>query len=504
MTHKHQALAEIFKSYRNLVVVGGNWGDEGKGKIIDAVLAHYDVAVRFSGGANAGHTVFTPDGKKIVSHLIPCGLAQHKICVLGRGEFFNLELFLKELEESKRVLLSQGDNSPQPPLLKRGGASSGLSPIYIDQQAPLWTPYHRWFEVYIEHMRGQAKVGTTNKGIGPLEGLYKLRLAPVVGHLFEKEVLETVLKSLFNVLSPCFDRLASDGLLEKETIPNPEMVLGTLISLADKIKDYVADTSFLLHEMVKEKKRMLFEGAQAAGLDAWWGTYPYVSSGNSVAAGACLGTGLPMQEFEATIMVAKILPTRVGFGPFASEMWERAAAMDFAKDNADLFADNEKRRGFLAEKLQKINSGHASRPEMSQYFQVLGDERGATTGRGRSVGFLDIPWLLYAIRINRPKWLALTRFDMLSKIKSLPVVVAYKYQGKILPPGKLPPPWHLQEVEAVLEHWECWPDDIMGAVQEAKLPAGAKKFLQTLEKHLGVPILLVGTGPGRDDLVVRA
>ena len=476
-------LAKIFKPHPTLTVVGGNWGDEGKGKIIDKVLEYYEISARFSGGANAGHTVFTPEGKKLVSHLIPCGLAQNKICVLARGEFFNAELFLQELEDSKKVL---GNNLP---------------PIYIDRQAALWTPYHRLFEAYIEAARGQNKVGTTNKGIGPLEGLYKLRLAPVVGMLFEPEVLEKVVSSLYDVLKPSFESVEfkNTGLV----VPEPKSVVLELVAYAPRIKEFAADTALFLHNEFKNGKRMLFEGAQAAGLDAWWGTYPYVSSGNSVAAGAALGTGLPSQNFSATIMVAKTLPTRVGFGPFVSEMWTRNEAMGFAKDHPQFFIKGSERDEFLQAALEKINSGSATNAEMSQYFQVLGDERGATTGRGRSVGFLDIPWLKYALRINGPKWLALTRFDMLSKIKTIPVVVGYKLDGKILEDGELPPPWQLEKIEPVFETWEGFSEDISGISDGTKLPKAAENFISKLEKHLGIPVLLVGTGPGREAIVLR-
>ncbi len=475
-------IEQIFQNHQTLIVVGGNWGDEGKGKVIDLIMGGYDVVARFSGGANAGHTVYTSSGQKLVSHLIPCGLAQNKVCVLGRGEFFNLELFLKELEESKAVL---GNN---------------IADIFIDQQAPLWTPYHRLFEMYIEIMRGERKIGTTNKGIGPLEGMYKLRLAPVVGYLLEKDLLMKSLQVLYNVLKPCLDNVKDQI---NETIPDPQEILEKLLSDSEKIKAFVTDTAFLLDMELKKGKRILFEGAQATGLDAWWGTYPYVSSGNSVAVGAALGTGLPMEKFGATIMVAKTLPTRVGFGPFPSEMWERQAAMDFAKENQQLFAQGPLRNEFLSSILQKINSGQSSAAEMSQYFQVLGDERGATTGRGRSVGFLDIPWLQYAIRINGPKYIALTRFDMLSGLKSIPVVVGYKHRGQILPVGKLPAAWELSQVEIIKEDWLCFEEDISGISSADKLPKSAQEFLSKLEKHLGVPILLVGTGPGREAMVVR-
>ena len=297
------------------------------------------------------------------------------------------------------------------------------------------------------------------------------------------------------------------------SIPTPAEVADQLRAFAPKIKPFIADTSFVLHQTAAKNRRMLFEGAQALGLDSRFGTYPFVSSGNSAAFGAAEGTGLSMQSFDATLMVVKTLPTRVGAGPFPSEMWRRDKAMSFAKNHLGLFVTpptpSLEKRGkdiraeFLAEKLQLINSGQAKGADYSQYFQVLGDERGATTGRGRSVGFIDIPWLCYAIRINGPKWLALTRFDMLSGVKNIPVVVGYKLNGKLLAKGQLPPPWDMEKVEPVFENWPGWSENIFGKSSEATLPKGAKDFLKRLENHLNTAILLVGTGPGRQDIVVR-
>ena len=494
-----------------MVVVGGNFGDEGKGKIIDLIMEHYELTVRFSGGANAGHTVKTPKGVKIVSHLIPCGLAQNKTCVLGRGELIDLRLFAEELRDAKKILKNK------------------IPQIWLDEMSPVWTPWHALLEAWLELNLGKKKVGTTGKGIGPLEGLHVLRISPVLGQVLgnKKELLAS-LEILYNALlpilkeleaitnhqpinrratlspspNPSHDREGNKPLRIK--IPTPKEVAGELIKYQKLIKNKVIDTGYLLSQNVKAGKRMLFEGSQAMGLDNHFGTYPFVTSGNTVAAGASLGTGLPMEVFNSTIMVAKILPTRVGAGPFISEMWERKKAMAFAKEHLNLFKESSDREKFLSAMLKKINSGKASRAEMSQYFQVLGDERGATTGRGRSLGFLDIPWLHYACRINRPKFLALTRFDMLSKIKSIPVVVAYKYQGKILPPGKLPPPWAMGQVQPIFEQWQCFKEDISGINSENHLPTSARQFISRLENRLEVPILLVGTGPGREDIIVRS
>lgn len=498
-SHAGKVLKKELAPYRNLVVVGGNWGDEGKGKIIDLVMAHYNTTVRFSGGANAGHTVYASNGKKLVSHLIPCGLAQNKECVMGRGELVDLRLFLEELEQAKKVL---GNRLPK---------------IYLDQMSPVWTPWHGLLEAWLEYVRGKGKVGTTGKGIGPLEGLYKLRIAPLVGQIFlEKKKFIEILELLYKTLLPVFKEMKDKNIISG-LIPNPVEVADILRSYAIKVKPFVADTSFVLNQASAKKKRMLFEGAQALGLDSRFGTYPFVSSGNSAAFGAAEGTGLPMQSFDATLMVVKTLPTRVGAGPFVSEMWARQSAMDFVRLHAELFADktaptlrSESRTNsvgtaaeFLAEKLHLINSGRAKGADYSQYFQVLGDERGATTGRGRSVGFLDIPWLCYAIRINGPKWLALTRFDMLSGVKVIPVVVGYKLFGKLLAKGQLPPPWDMDKVVPVFENWPGWSENIYGINSEAALPKGAKDFLKRLENRLDAAILLVGTGPGREDIVVR-
>ncbi len=485
LTDLYRRLQPTLGSEQTVVVVGANWGDEGKGKIIDLVMGFFDVVVRFSGGANAGHTVMTDEGVKVVTHLIPTGLAQGKVSVLGRGEFFNLELFLEELKMITQIL----------------GAK--LAPVYIDQMAPLWTPWHGLLEIWFESVRGNSRIGTTNKAIGPLAALPKFRISPVVGDLFiDRPEFVAALTLLYQSFLPIFEAMKTTGLVAAE-IPAPEAVADRLLGLAKEIKDKVIDTSYFLSRQLVEKKKILFEGAQAAGLDSTWGTYPYVSSGNSVAAGAPLGSGIPPSQIGAALMVAKTLPTRVGSGPFPSEMWERTAAQNFAKEHPELFTSAEAKKEFLAAALEKIKQGQVGHAELSQYFQVLGDERGATTGRGRSVGFIDIPWLQYATRINGPKWIALTRFDMLSGLPSIPVVMGYKFRGQILAAGQLPSARQLSEVEPILEAWACWPENIYGYSSWEDLPQGAKDFLNKLEEKVGVPILLVGTGPERSAVVIK-
>lgn len=490
-----QSLADLYRlleptlgSEQSIVVVGANWGDEGKGKIIDLVMGFFDVVARFSGGANAGHTVMTDDGVKVVTHLIPTGLAQGKVSVLGRGEFFHLELFIEELKTITQVL---------------GGQAGKLAPVYIDQMAPLWTPWHGLLEIWFESVLGGNRIGTTNKAIGPLAALPKFRISPVVGDLFiDRADFVAALTLVYESFLPIFEMMRKKKLFDGE-IPGVEAVADQLLGMAAEIKDKVIDTSYFLSQQLAAGKKILFEGAQAAGLDSTWGTYPYVSSGNSVAAGAALGTGIPARQIGAPLMVAKTLPTRVGGGPFPSEMWERVAAQNFSKEHPELFVSGDAKKEFLAARLEKISQGKASHAELSQYFQVLGDERGATTGRGRSVGFIDIPWLQYASRINGPKWVALTRFDMLSSLPSIPIVTGYKFRGEMLAAGQLPVARQMDEIEPVLEEWTCWPENIYGCTSWEDLPQGAKDFLNKLEEKIGVPILLVGTGPERSAVVVK-
>ncbi|MBI5037171.1 MAG: adenylosuccinate synthetase [Candidatus Kerfeldbacteria bacterium] len=477
----------IFCSAQMLIITGSYWGDEGKGKIVDFLSHLYDLAVRYSGGAGAGHTLVTPEGKKFVGHLIPCGIAQGIRCVLARGVFFDLKRFIAEFEDARRVL------------------GKKLPPIWVDKYSPLWTPWHELFERWLEHSAGGKKVGTTGKAIGPLAGLKVLRCGPQVHHLYQSKALRLRLQGLYRALKPDFDAMVKAGLIKRQDIPLPIAVEKALLRDAAIIKSMVTDTAHELSGAYTAGLRILFEAAQAPGLDIDLGTWPYVSSGHSVAGGAPLGSGLPLKAFAKAIvlMVMKALPTRVGEGPFPSEIWDRKKASWFAKMHPNLFKNTAERNAFLRDKLQRINDGRATMADWSQYFQVLGYELGATTGRGRSVGFMDLMWLHYVIRINGPQYFALTRFDMLSGIKKIPVVIGYLLDDKQLSPGMMPDTDSLSRIRPVYEFWEGWDQDITGITDWNKLPAAAKRYIWKLEKRLGVPILLIGTGPERDAIIIR-
>lgn len=478
---------QIFDRVQILIVTGSYWGDEGKGKVVDFLSHLYHIAARYSGGAGAGHTLVTPDGKKFVGHLIPCGIAQGIRCVLGRGVFFDLKRFVDELADAKRAL---GKNLP---------------PISVDKYSPVWTPWHELYERWLEYSAGGKKVGTTGKAIGPLAGLKALRCGPQVHHLYQPKALRSRLQGLYRALKPTFDAMVKQGLIKRRDIPLPISVERALLADASRIKSVVRDTALDLSRAYTAGLRILFEAAQAPGLDVDMGTWPFVSSGHSMAVGAPSGSGLPLKAFARAIvlMVMKALPTRVGAGPFPSEIWDRKKASRFAKEHPDLFKHTAERWEFLAAKLNRINEGTATMADWGQYFQVLGYELGATTGRGRSVGFMDLMWLHYVIRINGPQYFALTRFDMLSFIKKIPVVVGYQLDGKRLTPGEMPDTDSLSRIKVMYEFWDGWDEDITGITEWSALPAAAKQFIRKLEKLLGVPILLIGTGPERDAIIIR-
>ena len=488
-------LKRVLQDTQTLVIVGGQFGDEGKGKFVSLLALPFDWIVRFSGGANAGHTFYV-DGVELKTHLIPSGIGQPgKTNVIARGVFFSLSSFIDEFFKITNQLKSVGRKPSQ---------------ILIDRLCPLFTPYHLLLEAYLEAIKGAEKIGTTGKAIAPLEALRKLRISPVVDDLFSQERLHRAMTELSRALEPIIKELLTMPQGQDFKQPSLSEVCGQYLKEANLLRllgqdkrVQIIDTSLALLEAYRQGKTILCEGAQAIGLDPYWGTYPFVSAGNSVAAGASLGTGLPPQTCSTSILVFKTVPTRVGAGPFVSEYWERQAAEEFALATPHLFEQGKARSRFLREKLERINNGLASKAEFSQYFQVLGFDRGATTKRGRSTGCLDLQWLRYAIRINGPRWLAFGGLDKYSGLKQIPVVTGYSLDGRVLGPREMPLTRELYRVEPVVTYLPGWNEDIIGARSEEELPTNACVFITWLEQALEVPLLLIGTGPEHDHLIVR-
>lgn len=482
-----ERVRKLFEGTRILTVIGGYWGDEGKGKIIDAIAPLFDVIARFSGGANAGHTVCTEDGVKIVSHIIPCGIAQGKTCAIGPGVFFDMEAFITELKAAQEVIGQ--DNIPL---------------ILIDPNCPVRTPYHSMFEAWLEFCRGKDRINTTNKAIGPLAGFDALRNGIRVADLFsDSNTLSSRIFTLFRGLEPAFRVMHETHPLME--VPHPDLVTANLLAQASKVNPFVNDVPGYLRQALKDGARILAEGAQSVGLDRTFGTYPYVSSGLSTNLGAPQGLGIAPKHFDMTLLVAKSKPTRVGEGEFPSEIWSRAEAEEFPKRRPDLFGPdaNGQRSAFLRNQLAKINNGDALRSDIAQYFQVLGDERGATTGRGRSVGHADWAWLQYAVETTGADMVALTRLDMLTGLDQIRYV--YEYQRNTDKFSSLGGNPTRGNIAAMYELMPGWSDSISGATEWDQLPLEAQGYVNRMQECIGgIPISLIGTSPNRDGLIVRS
>lgn len=469
-----------------LTVIGACWGDEGKGKVIDFIAPFFDFVARFSGGANAGHTVFFENDqgllKKVVTHLIPSGIAQGKPCVIGPGVFFDIESFLGELTELRSVV-----------------GKENMPPIIIDQNCAVRTPYHTILENWLEAVRGSNAINTTGKAIGPMAGLDALRIGIRLKDLFSsRKQLSAKLSYLHKSLEPILNEMVYRFDTE---VPDLCQVSKELTKLAQRISDFVTDSSAYLRKEMKNGAKVLAEGAQAYWLDRVYGTYPYVSSGTSTNLGAPQGLGIAPKLCNKTIIVAKALPTRVGGGPFPSEIWDRKLAEMFPKSNKHLFGPGTEiaREKFLSKTLRKINAGSASKMEMSTYFQVLGDERGATTGRGRSVGYADWVMLKKAVETTGADAIALTRFDMLTGLHQIPVVTKhFGYFGEDSFAN-------LDSVTVGFDRLNGWEDDIDNMQDWNFLPQQGRDYVLQMENFIGgdVPVGLIGTGPSREGLIVR-
>ncbi len=481
-----ERIRKLFEGTRILTVIGGYWGDEGKGKIIDAVASVFDIVARYSGGCNAGHTVFTDSGIKVVSHLIPCGIAQNKPCVLGPGVFFDVDAFINELDEAKTTL-----------------GTENLPAILIDPNCPVRTPYHTLLESWLEFCRGKGAINTTNKAIGPLAGLDALRLGIRVGDLFEsKKAIEAKIFNLFKSLEPILAVMRNRH--HEFMVPNPDFVTHDLISKVERLDPYVSSVSEYLRRELNNGAKILAEGAQSVGLDRSFGTYPYVSSGMSTNLGAPQGLGIAPKYFDKTLLVAKALPTRVGAGSFPTEIWDRDAAQAFPKDRPDLFDENSNghRSEFLKELLEGINNGTALNSDRAKYYQVLGDEVGATTRRGRSVGNADWVWLRYAVETTSADLVALTRIDMLTGVNR--ISYAASYQRSTDRASSLGGDPTRGNIAPVYDYLPGWNESIGGVTEWDALPLAAQGYVNRLEECLGgVPVSLIGTSPNRDGLIVR-
>ncbi len=420
------------------VVVGLQYGDEGKGKITDVLSAKSDYVVRFQGGDNAGHTVYAGE-EKFVLHLLPSGVLQCKgKCIIANGVVVNPKAFLKEIGQ-----------------IEEKGMRTDH--VFISRRAHVIMPYHILLDTYREEEEGGTQIGTTKKGIGPC---YEDKIARVgirMVDLLNPEVLAEKIKKNLKTKNSLFEKYFEKPKLDFDEIYNEFLALG------ETLKDRIVDTEVELNEAIHDGKNILFEGAQAAMLDIDFGTYPYVTSSSPTTGGVCSGAGVPPTSLQNLIGVAKAYTTRVGNGPFPTELND----------------------------------------EIGEEMRKVGHEFGATTGRPRRCGWLDLVSLKHATMINGINNLVITKLDVLSGLSTLKIATKYKTEdGKIID-YFTSSTTKLYNYEPIYEELEGWTEDITNARTYDELPANAKKYIEFIEKHLGINVYLVSVGPERTQNIIR-
>ena len=419
-----------------IVIVGLQWGDEGKGKIVDFLSENADVVARYQGGHNAGHTVVINDGKFIL-HLIPSGiLYKGKTCLIGNGVVVDPAALIEEIDE-----------------LKRRGVRIGKN-LSLSKNAHLIMPYHMAIEKEKEKFRGKKMLGTTGRGIGPAYADKIARTGIRVADLLQPQVFKEKLRAnLFDI----------NFLLENlYKVPrfNVEDIYTEYMGYAEKLSEYIADTDIIINRAISKNKNILFEGAQGTLLDIDHGTYPYVTSSNATAGGACTGIGIGPTKISKVLGVAKAYTTRVGSGPFPTEIKE----------------------------------------PLGEVLRERGVEYGATTGRPRRCGWLDMVILRHSVRINGLTGIAITKLDILDGIDVIRICTSYKYKRKIL--EEFPKEINIfEECDPVYEEVKGWGTSTKGISDFNKLPKTAKAYIKKIERMLGVEVQLISTGQRRDELI---
>ena len=419
-----------------IVLVGAQWGDEGKGKITDMLAEGVDMVVRYQGGANAGHTVVV-DGEEYILHLLPSGvLYPDKLCAIGDGVVIDPKTLIDEIEN-----------------LKKRGVT--LENLRISGNAHVVMPYHKSLDALEEGLKGKHKIGTTGRGIGPCYVDKMARLGIRMSDIFDQEEfhgrLEHTLKYKNLILREIFKH---DG-YDANTIVNEYLEYGKYL------KPFVSDTSFIIHQALRDEKFVLFEGAQGTLLDVSHGTYPYVTSSHPVAAGACVGAGIGPTKIDRVLGITKAYTTRVGEGPFPTEL------------------DGE----------------------IGEHLRAKGGEFGATTGRPRRTGWLDALLLRYSVRINGMNSLAMTKLDVLDEQKTIKVCVAYKVGDQTI--SEFTTDFRkLVEAVPVYEELPGWETSTSQVKDYRDLPKEAKNYIKYVESQIKAPISIISVGPGRSQTVI--
>lgn len=422
----------------NIVVVGTQWGDEGKGKIVDLLAQDVDIIVRFQGGNNAGHTLVV-DGKKYIFHLIPSGiLYKNKKCAIGNGVVVDPEILLQEIKS-----------------LKEAGFEITAERLSLSEKAHLIMTYHKAIDLAREAAKGKDKLGTTGRGIGPCYEDKAARTGVRVIDLTEPKILEEKIRS--NLKEKNFYLTKFFGFEALDVGP----VLESYLNMSEKLKPFISNVSLELDKALKAEKRILFEGAQATHLDIDHGTYPFVTSSNPVAGQVCAGAGIGPKQLHSILGIVKAYTTRVGSGPFVCELTD----------------------------------------ETGDYIQERGSEFGATTGRKRRCGWLDLVMISDSIRLNGLDRLVITKLDVLTGLEKIKVCIGYQLDGDIINyvPASLS---KLDRCIPIYEEMSGWEEDISQARHLEELPPSARAYLKSIEEITGIPISIISVGPGRQDTIV--
>jgi len=422
----------------NVVVVGAQWGDEGKGKIVDLLTEQVQVVVRYQGGNNAGHTLVV-GGEKFIFHLIPSGILHSgKQCVIGNGVVLDPEVLLQEMDN-----------------LRNRGVEVGPENLRISERTQVIMPYHKRLDLARERAKGAAKLGTTGRGIGPCYEDKVARRGIRVADLIDPEALQARLAEALPEKNFILEKFLGDEPFSLDEIYIPYRTMG------ERLRPLVANVSVLLDGTNREGKNILFEGAQGTHLDIDHGTYPYVTSSNPVAGGAATGTGVGPGRLHRVLGVVKAYTTRVGAGPFPCECLD----------------------------------------EVGEHLQVCGVEFGATTGRKRRCGWLDMVVVRESVRLNGLTGMAITKLDVLTGVNPVKLCVAYELDGvrRDTVPATLK---DMERCRPIFEEFPGWTQDLRGVRRYGDLPAPTRAYLERVEQLAGVPIQIISVGPDREETIV--
>ncbi|MHB1022574.1 MAG: adenylosuccinate synthase [Acidobacteriaceae bacterium] len=422
---------------KTAVVLGAQWGDEGKGKIVDVLSERFSVVARYAGGHNAGHTVIIK-GKKFVLQLIPCGVLRPDCRgVIGNGVVLDPMAFLREVKKLKEAGLPVDEQ------------------LFVSNRAQVILPYHRMIELAAENAPGRTKIGTTSRGIGPAYEDKMHRSGLRVVDLLNTALLRT------HIENACHEKnTIAHALFGTEPL-DPKSMYEEYARAAEQIAPFVTDTSALLNQAIREGERVMFEGAQGTLLDIDHGTYPFVTSSSATAGGATIGTGVGPTQIGTVIGVTKAYVTRVGEGPFPTEIHDGSADV----------------------------------------LRARGQEYGAVTGRPRRCGWLDLPLLRYSNQINGTEWLVVTKMDVLDTLEEIPVCTGYKINGKVT--DMIPADVRgLETIQPIYTTLKGWNQSTEGITEFGKLPQVAQDYLRFLEKESGAKIGMISTGPDREQTML--